>query len=97
MKLVVRSVLHESSIEAVPNTRLRELFNLISKSLGIQETWWFGLLYYNEQHEEIWLEQSKKVSTDIYYVHILKIFNVIIFLHRNAVFLDTFYHSMVNQ
>lgn len=62
MKVVVRSVLHESALDAVPNTRVRELFNLISKSLGIQETWWFGLSLYNDENEEIWLEQSKKVS-----------------------------------
>lgn len=66
MKLVVRTVLHESSLEAVPNTRVRELFNMISKSLGIQETWWFGLLYSNEEeNDEIWLEQSKKVRETI--------------------------------
>lgn len=68
MKLVVRSVFHESSLEAVPNTRVRELFNLISKSLGIQETWWFGLLYNNEENEEIWLDQSKKVCTVVAYI-----------------------------
>lgn len=68
MKVVVRSAVHETSLEAVPNTRVRELFNLISKSFGIQETWWFGLLFQNDTGEDVWLEQSKKVSNFIFNV-----------------------------
>lgn len=62
MKLVVRSVLHEFSLEVERNTRARELFDLIGKSLGIHEIWWFGLLYHNDENQIVWLEQSKKVS-----------------------------------
>lgn len=69
MKVVVRTVLHESALEAVPNTRVKEIFNLISKSLGVQETWWFGLMYPGPDNEEIWIEQSKKVSSTVWNVN----------------------------
>ncbi|XP_074042029.1 uncharacterized protein isoform X2 [Leptinotarsa decemlineata] len=65
MKVVVRTVLHESDLEAVPRTSIREIFSLISKSLGIQEVWYFGLMYYGHDAEEIWVEQSKKALKDL--------------------------------
>lgn len=61
MKVVVRTVQHESALEAVPKTSTREIFSLICKSLGIQETWYFGLMYHGPDNEEIWVDQSKKV------------------------------------
>ncbi|KAJ8922081.1 hypothetical protein NQ315_008722 [Exocentrus adspersus] len=65
MKVVVRTVQHESALEAVPKTSTREIFNLICKSLGIQETWYFGLMYYGPDNEEIWVDQSKKPLRDL--------------------------------
>ncbi|KAJ8935882.1 hypothetical protein NQ314_012598 [Rhamnusium bicolor] len=62
MKVVVRTVQHESALEAVPKTSTREIFNLLCKSLGIQETWYFGLMYYGPDNEEIWVDQSKKAK-----------------------------------
>lgn len=61
MKVVVRTVQQESALEAVPKTSTRDIFSLICKSLGIQETWYFGLMYYGADKEEVWVDQSKKV------------------------------------
>ncbi|KAJ8973030.1 hypothetical protein NQ317_012635 [Molorchus minor] len=65
MKVVVRTVQHESALEASPKTSVKEIFNLICKSLGIQETWYFGLMYYGPDSEEIWIDQSKKTLKDL--------------------------------
>lgn len=65
MKVVVRTVQHESALEAVPKTSTREIFSLICKSLGIQETWYFGLMYHGPDNEEIWVDQSKKALREL--------------------------------
>lgn len=62
MKVVVRSVLNEFSFEAEPRTPVRDIYTNVCKSLGIHETWYFGLMYYGPDNEEIWIEQSKKVG-----------------------------------
>ncbi|KAG5867883.1 hypothetical protein JTB14_035476 [Gonioctena quinquepunctata] len=65
MKVVVRTVQHESALEALPRTSIREIFSLISKSLGIQEIWYFGLMFNGPEGEEVWVEQSKKALKDL--------------------------------
>ncbi|CAG9824068.1 unnamed protein product [Phaedon cochleariae] len=64
MKVVVRTVQHESALEAVPRTRVREIFHLFSKAQGITETWYFGLMYRGSDNEEVWVEDSKKTLKD---------------------------------
>ncbi|KAJ8961737.1 hypothetical protein NQ318_021337 [Aromia moschata] len=65
MKVVVRTVQHESALEASPKTSVREIFNLICKSLGIQETWYFGLMFHGPDNEDVWVDQSKKTLRDL--------------------------------
>ncbi|XP_050296970.1 moesin/ezrin/radixin homolog 1-like [Anthonomus grandis grandis] len=65
MKVVVRTPHHESELEAVPKTSLREIFHTMGKSLGIQETWWFGLMYKGPDNEDVWVDKSKKSLKDL--------------------------------
>lgn len=60
MKLKVRTPSHDIDLEAVPKTTGRELFNTLCRSLGIQETWWFGLCYKGTENEDVWIDKSKK-------------------------------------
>lgn len=62
MKVIVRTPHHESDLQAVPKTSTREIFQTMCKSLGIQETWWFGLMYKGPDNEDVWIDKSKKVS-----------------------------------
>lgn len=62
MKVIVRTPHHESDLQAVPKTSTREIFQTMWKSLGIQETWWFGLMYKGPDNEDVWIDKSKKVS-----------------------------------
>lgn len=65
MKVVVRTPHHESELEAVPKTTGREVFQTMCKSLGIQETWWFGLMYKGPDNEDVWIDKSKKTLKDL--------------------------------
>lgn len=41
----------------------REFFDTVSRNLGVHETWFFGICYKDADNEDIWIEDSKKVST----------------------------------
>ncbi|KAL1492147.1 hypothetical protein ABEB36_012635 [Hypothenemus hampei] len=64
MKVVVRTPNHESELEASAKTSTREIFHTMCKSLGIQEVWWFGLMYKGPDNEDVWIDQSKKTLKD---------------------------------
>ncbi|XP_066263063.1 moesin/ezrin/radixin homolog 1-like isoform X1 [Euwallacea similis] len=65
MKVLVRTPHHESELEAQPKTSTREVFGTMCKSLGIQETWWFGLMYKGPDNEDVWIDKSKKTLKDL--------------------------------
>ncbi|XP_060523806.1 moesin/ezrin/radixin homolog 1-like [Cylas formicarius] len=65
MKVIVRTPHHESELEAVPKTTGREVFQTMCRSLGIQESWYFGLMYRGADNEEIWIDKSKKTLKDL--------------------------------
>lgn len=66
MKVVVKSVLVETELEAPPKSLFRDIYLMICKSLGLQETWFFGLCYQNNQMtDSIWLDTSKKAIKDL--------------------------------
>lgn len=67
MKVIVKSVLAETELEAPPKSLFREIFLMICRSLGLQETWFFGLFYKPTQMTDlVWLDTSKKVVIIIY-------------------------------
>lgn len=65
MKVVVRTPHHESELEAIPKTTGREVFQTMCRSLGIQEQWWFGLMYKGADNEDVWIDKSKKTLKDL--------------------------------
>lgn len=52
----------EVEFSVTPKTRGRELFLQISRSLGLREIWFFGIMYKGPNNEEIWFDTSKKVN-----------------------------------
>lgn len=60
MRVTVKTFNNESKLEANPTTRAKDLFSLMTKTLGLQESWYFGMSY-DENNEEIWIDLSKKV------------------------------------
>ncbi|KAF5299228.1 hypothetical protein FQA39_LY02401 [Lamprigera yunnana] len=55
----------ELEFSVVPKTRGRELFNQISRNLGVREVWYFGLMFKGANNEDIWFDVSKKTVHDI--------------------------------
>ncbi|KAK4881300.1 hypothetical protein RN001_004619 [Aquatica leii] len=43
-----------------PKTRGRELFQHISRNLGLREVWYFGLMFKGANNEDIWFDCSRK-------------------------------------
>ena len=41
----------------------KELFDLIVRTLGVRETWYFGLQYVDKKGVVSWLKFNKRVST----------------------------------
>lgn len=39
----------------------RELFELVSRTIGLRETWYFGLQYEDSKNNFAWLKMEKKV------------------------------------
>ncbi|XP_044761971.1 moesin/ezrin/radixin homolog 1-like [Coccinella septempunctata] len=66
MKVIVKSVLAETELEAPPKSLFRDIFLMICRSLGLQETWFFGLCYRPRQSTDlVWLDTSKKALKDL--------------------------------
>ncbi|XP_017779446.1 PREDICTED: moesin/ezrin/radixin homolog 1-like isoform X2 [Nicrophorus vespilloides] len=60
VRVRVTTVLKELEFSIAANKSARELFLHICKSIGIRETWFFGLYFMNESQEKIWIDASKK-------------------------------------
>ena len=39
----------------------RQLFDLVCRTIGLRETWYFGLQYEDSKHYVAWLKMEKKV------------------------------------
>lgn len=63
MKFTVKTALFENTLDAPTTIKGRDLFQMLSKTLGIQETWWFGLMF-DDGHLENWIDGSKKSLKD---------------------------------
>ncbi|KAK9884776.1 hypothetical protein WA026_009006 [Henosepilachna vigintioctopunctata] len=66
MKVIVKSILAETELDAPPKSLFREIYVMICKSLGLQETWYFGLCYQPSSNSDfVWLDKSKKALKDL--------------------------------
>ncbi|KAL3280190.1 hypothetical protein HHI36_017690 [Cryptolaemus montrouzieri] len=66
MKVIVKSVLAETELDALPKSLFKQIFVMICKSFGLQETWYFGLYYRPALNDDpVWLDNSKKRLKDI--------------------------------
>lgn len=43
----------------------KDLFELVCRTLGLREVWYFGLQFHNTKGELVWLKFHKKVMFDI--------------------------------
>uniref|UniRef100_A0A673YMN9 Ezrin a n=1 Tax=Salmo trutta TaxID=8032 RepID=A0A673YMN9_SALTR len=59
----VTSMDAELEFSIVPSTTGKELFNQVSRTVGLRETWYFGLLFVNTKGFQTWLKFDKKVSS----------------------------------
>ncbi|KAF5300803.1 hypothetical protein FQR65_LT09106 [Abscondita terminalis] len=50
----------ELEFSTSPKTKGRELFQQISRNLGLRELWYFGLMFKGPNDEEIWFDSSRK-------------------------------------
>lgn len=64
MKVVVKSVFKENEFDAKDGMRGAQVLDILLRNEGIVETWYFGLMYLQD-NEEVWIDKSKKVG-DIY-------------------------------
>lgn len=60
MKVKVATLDTELEFDDPPKTKAYQLFEQISRSLGIHEAWYFGISYEAPNNEDIWIDQSKK-------------------------------------
>eukprot|EP00063_Salmo_salar_P064312 XP_014039147.1 PREDICTED: radixin-like [Salmo salar] len=58
----VTSMDAELEFSIVPSTTGKELFDQVSRTVGLRETWYFGLLFVNTKGFQTWLKFDKKVS-----------------------------------
>lgn len=61
MRVHVKTYKEVSQLEANQNMRAKDLFGLMTKTFGIQESWYFGMSY-TEKDDEFWTDISKKVK-----------------------------------
>lgn len=45
-----------------PKTKGREFVDIVNRNLGVHETWFFGVCFKDADNEDVWVEDSKKVS-----------------------------------
>lgn len=62
MVIKISTLENEIQFETDLRTRGYEFFENVSKSLGVHETWFFGILYKDADNEDIWIDKSKKVN-----------------------------------
>lgn len=51
----------EMEFKTLAKTNGKDFFNEVSKNLGVHEIWFFGLMFPDENNDEIWIDDSKKV------------------------------------
>jgi radixin len=62
----VKTIDAEFEFAIQPNTTGKQLFDQVTKTLGLREIWFFGLLYLDSKDFPCWLNLNKKVlSQDI--------------------------------
>ncbi|XP_044761944.1 moesin/ezrin/radixin homolog 1-like isoform X2 [Coccinella septempunctata] len=62
MKVILKSVLAETNLDAPPKSLFSDVYSRVCDSLGLKETWYFGLCYQpNRTTDLVWLDTSKKV------------------------------------
>lgn len=62
MAVKVSTLENELKFEVDLRKKGREFFDLVSKTLGVHETWFFGIYYKDADDESIWIDGSKKVK-----------------------------------
>lgn len=62
MEVKVATLENELKFKVNPNKKGREFFSIVSRSLGIHETWFFGICFKDADNEDIWIDDSKKVT-----------------------------------
>ena len=65
LKVKILTVDVELEFESSAKTNCKELFVQVSKNLGMHEIWFFGLTYQDSNGDEIWIDNSKKVSINL--------------------------------
>lgn len=51
----------EIEFKSLAKTTGKDFFNEVSKNLAMHEIWFFGLMYLDENEDEVWIDDSKKV------------------------------------
>merc|ERR1711881_298991 len=50
------------TFEIHPSTTGKELFDKVTQTIGVHETWWFALQYTDSKDRPAWLNLKKKIS-----------------------------------
>lgn len=70
MKVILKSILAETDLDASPKSFFSDIHSRVCLSLGLNESWYFGICYKPKKSAElVWLDTSKKVKR-IYIFHI---------------------------
>jgi merlin protein len=56
----------ELEFSIAPNTTGQQLFEQITKTIGLGEVWYFGLLYIDSKDFPCWLKLNKKILSQDY-------------------------------
>ncbi|CAH0553871.1 unnamed protein product [Brassicogethes aeneus] len=65
MNVIVRTVFKECEFKAERYTKGGQILDLLLKNEGIHEKWYFGIMFLNQEGEEVWIEQSKKTIREL--------------------------------
>lgn len=61
MAVKIATLENEIQLKIDHRKKATEFFGIVSRNLGIHETWFFGILYKDADNEDIWIDGSKKV------------------------------------
>ncbi|KAK9693410.1 FERM N-terminal domain [Popillia japonica] len=66
-KISARIITMDKEIEfkTVAKTHGKDFFNEVSKNLAMHEIWFFGLMFLDENGDEVWIDDSKKTLKDL--------------------------------
>lgn len=62
MEVKVATLEAELKFKINPKKNGREFFDIVSRNLGVHETWFFGVNFKDSENEDVWIDQSKKVK-----------------------------------